>query len=104
MRTIYHEWIKDNPDVIGKEPAYIRPLADDIDLELYTGKRGDDPNGWITAVIAVIGDDYIYRFKYDGGGMEEDGLSGMADDCEFYIKEMWDLDEWRKEAKDESKN
>lgn len=101
MKNVYHEWLRDNQDVVGKDPALVREIDDDISLELYTGEAHGDPKGWITAVIAVKNEKGVYRFKYEGGSMQEDGLDGMANDCERYLRGSWvdSFDDWREEAK-----
>lgn len=95
MKIIFDDWLKENTDVVGKEPAYTRKIEDSVDLELYTGEAHGDPEGWVTAVIAVKTTEGVYRFKYDSGRIE-DGLVAMANDCEHYIKfsGLHSVNEW----------
>lgn len=103
MIIFYHDWLKQNEDVVGKKAAYIEPIDGGVELELYTGPAHGRVDGWITAVVAVHTKKYIYRFKYEGGAMQADGLEGMAKDCIRYIKGGWSLKEWQADAEREYK-
>lgn len=98
--NFYHEWLERNPDVVGKSPALIEEVADDIFLELYLGESYEGRDKYVTAVIAVYRGFRVYRFKYDSGRLMDDGLEGMSRDCMSFIKSNWDLDGWRRDAHD----
>lgn len=92
----YHEWLKNNPDVIGKNPALVASVADDIDLELYLGDTQGGKNDYVTAVVAIRKGERVFRFKYDTGRLINEGLDSMAEDCLHHIHAGWDIEEWRK--------
>jgi hypothetical protein len=100
MRAIYHDWIKDNEEIVGKNPALSRVLSERVVLELYTGPKGNDPHGYAQAVIAVYGKNWVYRSKYDSGPVEDD-LEGMANDCEGYIRTMFGLQHFIDQAEEQ---
>jgi len=101
-RDIYHPWLKDNKDVVGKLPVMTRRLADDIILELYLGDSAIGRDSYATAVIAVKVGNKTYRSKYDGGRINND-LEEMAQECVDNIKAGWDLDFFRSSARKEIK-
>ncbi len=87
-------------DIVGKEPRIVKKLADDVDFELYVGDSGQGKDTWATAVILVKYKGGTYRWKYDGGHINND-LEEMALECLANIRVSWDLNMWRQYAKEE---
>ena len=100
-KIIYGPFLKDHRDIIGRQPSFIKKLAEDIDLELYLGDSGSGKNTWVTAVISVKKGKDIFKNKYDGGKLKDLGsiglaLEDMAAECIYHIKHCWGLDGFRK--------
>ena len=100
----YGPFLQQCTDVMGKKPALVKALAEDIDLELYLGKCGTPNYSWATAVVSVKKKDgRILKSKYDGGRIKGNkdtlgfrlDLSQMALECIHHIKHSWGLDHFR---------
>ena len=103
-KITYGLFLKGHTEVVGKQPAMVRSLAEDIDLELYLGASWKGKNTWVTAVISVRKGKKIFKTKYDGGMLKEMpsvalALEDMAADCMFYLKHSWNLNHFRKMLK-----
>ncbi len=72
-------------------PTIVRQLKRDINIEFYLVDPSERSNSYVIAVIAVKRGNRVFRQKYDGGRLLDDGIEGMVKDCLEGIRLGWDL-------------
>lgn len=98
QKVNYYDMFLVNDDEVKRgKPSLVRPLAPDMDIELYLVPTNDDPVGYAKAVIVVKKGNRVFRTKYDSGRVFKDA-EAMLQDCIGNIHIGWDLKEFRKWA------
>ncbi len=98
----YDDFLTSAGEVQNMKPDLTKSIATDIDVELYLLPTSDNPKGYANAVVCVKTEDGTFRYKYEGGRVDTMTPEEMLDICVKYIRGNWDLDMWRKYAKEET--
>lgn len=99
-KEIYDSFLKHNPDVVGKSPKNWFVLTPDISILLFTGDSAGGKDTYATAVIRVAYHGGSAFYKYDSGRINND-MDDMLQDCVDNIRRGWDLELWRRYAKED---